>query len=113
MAEIKRLTVADAEITDDGALIVHFNQAFKPNTRRCVFTPEALFEIARDCSFWPGDDMTDIKGIPMVTEDSLYEDDEEEGEGDEGAGDGGDDAERAAEDEADNEPPARQPDDLH
>ena len=113
MAEIKRLTVADAEITDDGAIIIQFNQAFKTNMRRCVFTPEALFEIARDCSFWPGDDMTDFKGIPMVTEDSLYEDDEEEGAGDEGEGDGGDDAKGAPENEEDHEPPTRQPDDLH
>jgi hypothetical protein len=108
MAEIKRLTVADAEITDDGAIIIQFNQAFKPNMRRCVFTPEALFEIARDCSFWPGDDMTDFKGIPMVTEDSLYDD--EEGEEDEGEGDGVDDAERAPEDAPDHEPPTGQPD---
>ncbi len=77
MAEIKRLVVAEAEITANGALIIQFNEYFRPGARRVLFTPEALFELARECSYWPKDVRPEpFPDIPIVTEDSL-EDDEE------------------------------------
>lgn len=72
--------VRNAEITDDGCLIVEFNIKLYPHTAKCVFTPEVLYGLAEDFGSIPPKEETDFPGIPIVTEDAMMED------GDEGGG---------------------------
>jgi hypothetical protein len=73
--------VRNAEITDDGCLIVEFNIKLYPHTAKCVFTPEVLYGLAEDFGSIPPKEETDFPGIPIVTEESMME---EDGEGDDG-----------------------------
>jgi hypothetical protein len=87
MAEIKRPTIVDAEVTDDGQIIVEFNRAFRTDSRKCVFTAEALIALAEDHSRFPDPSETDFPEIPIVDEQDIFESDGDDGEADEEEGD--------------------------
>jgi hypothetical protein len=70
--------VKNAEITDDGAIIVEFNMKLYPHTSRCIFTPELLYGLAEECGNIPPKEETDFPGIPIVTEEDLEPEDEED-----------------------------------
>ncbi len=73
----KQPKVTGAEITDDGCIIVEFNYKLYPHTSKAIFEPEALLALAQEHGEIPKASETDFPGIPLVTEASVF--DEEEG----------------------------------
>jgi hypothetical protein len=93
MAEIKRPTIVEAEITDDGQIIVEFNKAFRTDTRRCTFTADALIALAEEHSRFADSSETDFPEIPIVDVEDLFEvedDDDDDDDGDAGEEEDGD-----------------------
>lgn len=75
---MKNPKVQDAEITEDGALVVKFNRSvLYPQTKQVIFTPEALHAIAEDYGVMPEPDENDFPGIPIVTEEAIYEEEKD------------------------------------
>lgn len=80
------------EITADGGIFVHFNQAVRSKKTKCYFTPEALFALAEEYGEIPETGFNDFPGELVVTEQAIFGDGEEE-EDEDDAGDEGEDAE--------------------
>lgn len=82
--------VKDAEITEDGLIIIEFNEKLTPSfvTNKAVFAPEVLIALAIRYGEIPPREETDYPGIPLVAPDKIDlehineadDDDEEEGE---------------------------------
>lgn len=70
----KPVKVINAEITDDGALIVEFNQAVAfPSTRKIIFMPDALELVADECAEIPPRESNDFPGVPVVRAEDIDE----------------------------------------
>lgn len=75
--------VRNAEITDDGCLIVEFDRKLTPgfhHTTKAIFEPEVLFGLTQDFGMIPPAAETDFPGLPIVTEEAMISAEEEEGE---------------------------------
>lgn len=78
--------VKDAEITEDGLIVITFNEDLNPtfSTKTAVFAPESLIALAMKYGVIPPREETDYPGIPFVGPEEIHlenfdEDDEEEG----------------------------------
>lgn len=75
----KELKVKNAEITEDGCLIIEMNDKFKMgNTNKILFPPETIFSLGEEYASMPPPNTTDYPGIPVVEEEDVFSDDEEE-----------------------------------
>lgn len=85
MSGPKEVTVRDAEILDDGTLLVTFTKEIvgQGRIRTLAITAEALYEIANECAE-PAPGEPDLAGAVLADVDDIFPDDEDE-EGDEGA----------------------------
>ncbi len=73
--------INDAEITEDGHLLVTFNQACGfPSTRRILLEAEALFAIGEEYGNLMPEGYNDFPGVPVVSHDSVFEDDGDDNE---------------------------------
>lgn len=77
--------VVDAEITEDGYIVIEFNSASKvyPHTSKAVFSPEVLIWLVEKYGEIPPAEDTEYPGLPMVDESILSEMMEEDGDGEE------------------------------
>lgn len=79
----KPAKVKDAEITDDGCIVIDLGVKLYPHTTKVLFTPDVLLELAKDYGEIPPSDFNDFPGVPVVDFEAVYEDDEEgDGDGD-------------------------------
>jgi hypothetical protein len=69
----KELKITDAEITEDGSIVVTFNAKTGAVEKRAVFTPEALFALVKEYGDIPPKESTDYPGVPMVTEEVIFD----------------------------------------
>lgn len=71
--------VADAEITEDGSIVVKFNGKLRPypHTDTAIFTPELLLALVEEYSEIPPAGDTDYPGVPIVDHDGVFEGDGE------------------------------------
>lgn len=69
----KVLKVTDAEITEDGSIVVTFNEKTGAVEKRAVFTPESLFALVKEYGDIPPKENTDYPGVPMVTEEAIFD----------------------------------------
>jgi hypothetical protein len=70
--------VMKAEITDDGALVVKFDQYVSKGKKEVVFMPEALLAIAQEYGVQDTDG--DFVGLLHVYEEEIFGDEDEEEE---------------------------------
>lgn len=70
--------VTDAEITEDGALVVKFDRYVVKGKKRAVFMPEALFALVEE--YGEIETEGDFAGLPHVSEESIFDEEEEDGE---------------------------------
>ena len=63
-----------AEVTDDGSIIIEFNQSVYPHTKKAIFTAEALFSLVEDYGEIPEKEDTDFPGVPLVDHEAVYAD---------------------------------------
>ena len=68
--------VTDAEITEDGSLVVKFDRYVSKGKKKVLFMAEALFALAEE--YGEIETEGDFAGLPCVTEESIF--DEEDGE---------------------------------
>jgi hypothetical protein len=80
--EEKEPKVKDAEITEDGCIVIDLGVKLYPHTTKVLFTPDVLLRLAKDYGDIPPQDSNDFPGIPVVDLDGVYDEDDEEGEGD-------------------------------
>jgi len=69
---VKPPKVNDAEITEDGCLIVDMNCKVYPHTSQAVFTPELVLRLIQEYGDIPPSDYNDYPGVPIVTEESVF-----------------------------------------
>jgi hypothetical protein len=80
-SEGKPPVVRNVEITEDGCIIVEFDRKLAPaffHTTKAIFEPEALFGLVQDFGMIPTAAETDFPGLPIVTEEAMMEDEDEE-----------------------------------
>ena len=87
MAKEKDPEVVQAEITDDGCIVVEFNKKLYPRISKCIFAPETLWSLAAKADIPEKDDDSEFSGIPFV--EGEIEVSENGEEGDEGAEENG------------------------
>jgi hypothetical protein len=68
--------VTDAEITEDGALVVKFDRYVVKGKKKAVFMPEALFALVEE--YGEIETEGDFAGLPCVSEESVFDEEEEE-----------------------------------
>lgn len=77
-------TIVDAEITDDGCIIITMNQAFKMgNSKKIMLPPETLFSLGEEYASMPPASETDYPGVPVIEEADVFSEaaeDEAQGE---------------------------------
>jgi hypothetical protein len=77
--------VTKADITDDGALVVKFDQYVSKGKKEVVFMPEALLAIAQEYGIQ--DSEGDFVGLLHVYKEEIFEDEDEDDEdGEDGEG---------------------------
>lgn len=67
--------ITDAEITEDGAIIIKFDRFPVKSKKKVLFYPEALFAIAQE--YAETETEGDFSGYPAVYEDAIFPDEEE------------------------------------
>ena len=73
----KELRVVDAEITDDGCIIIEMNDKFKMgNSKKILFPPETIFALGEEYASMPPAKDTDYPGVPVVEEEDVFSDDD-------------------------------------
>jgi hypothetical protein len=77
MADEKPPKVKDAEITEDGCIVIDLGVKLYPHTTKVLFTPDVLLALAKDYGDIPPQDSNDFPGIPVVDVDGVYDDEEE------------------------------------
>lgn len=72
---MKAPKIKDAEITEDGCLVITFNAASKvyPHTPKAIFTPDVLLGLVEEYAEIPPAQETDYPGIPIVTEEAVFD----------------------------------------
>jgi len=83
MGDDKLIKVRDAEITEDGCLVVEFNIRIEGflHTKRAVLTPELLYACAMEGEIPPKEE-TEYPGIPHVDLENVFDVDDDDDEGD-------------------------------
>jgi hypothetical protein len=71
--------ITNAEITDDGAIIVKFDRNVVKGKKKAVFLPETLFDLAQE--YGEIETEGDFAGLPFVYSESILAADEDGGEG--------------------------------
>ena len=81
--------VKDAEITEDGLIVLEFNESLNPtfNSKKVLFAPEVLIALAMKYGVIPPREETDFPGIPFVGGENVdlgpdSNEDEEDEDGD-------------------------------
>ena len=77
---LKEPKIRDAAITEDGCLLVTFNQKVYPHTADAIFTPEALLSLVEEYGEIPPASEADFPGIPVVDEEAIFDEDDDDGE---------------------------------
>jgi hypothetical protein len=73
--------VKDAEIGEDGCIMIEFNETLNPAfiSKKAVFAPEVLIALAIKYGVIPPREETDYPGLPFVGGENVHlEDDEDE-----------------------------------
>jgi hypothetical protein len=70
--------VTDAEITEDGALVVKFDRYVVKGKKKALFMPEALFALVEE--YGETETEGDFAGLPCVSEESIFDEDDGEPE---------------------------------
>lgn len=86
---LKNPKVKDATITEDGSILIEFNEKIYPHTKSAIFTPQALLALVSEYGEIPPVGTNDFDGIPMVDYEDVFDDDdspERNGEADEEEG---------------------------
>lgn len=63
----KPAKIQNAEITDDGCIIIEFNKKMKANpmTKKAVFDPDILYAMTATADI-PNPEDTDFPGLPLI-----------------------------------------------
>jgi hypothetical protein len=67
--------ITDAEITEDGAILIKFDRFPMKSKKKVLFYPEALFALAQEYAEIETDG--DFAGYPAVYEEAIFPDEEE------------------------------------
>jgi hypothetical protein len=94
--------IVDAAITADGGIYATFNLEILPKKKSAFFTAEALYAIACTYGVVPPEGFNDFPGEPVVTEEAVMDEGEEEAQEDGGLDEGMEDEEEP--EEAEEEP---------
>lgn len=76
--------VKDAEVTEDGLIMIEFNESLNPAfiSKKAVFAPEVLMALAMRYGVIPPKEETDYPGLPFVGGENVDLGDEEDEDGD-------------------------------
>ena len=76
-------SIVDAEITDDGMLVIELNQAIPlGNSKKIILPADTLMGLAEEYASMPPAADTEYPGVPVLEYWDVFSEDEEEGEGD-------------------------------
>jgi hypothetical protein len=74
--------VKDAEVTEDGLIMIEFNESLNPAfiSKKAVFAPEVLMALAMKYGVIPPKEETDYPGLPFVGGENIHLGDDDEDE---------------------------------
>lgn len=74
--------IVDAELTEDGMLLIEMNIAFKMgNSKKILLPPETLLALGETYASMPPATDTDYPGIPILEETDIFDEDEDPDQG--------------------------------